>query len=389
MNPRQRHVHQVPAALIALCIALPAGAVTWAVGPGQPLAELDEVPWETLAAGDVVAIHARAQPYRGKFVLARSGSAAQPIVVRGVADAGGALPVIDGNGATTRRALDYWNEDRAVIKVGGASTPAGPAEHIVIESLVVRGAHPAYGFIDDHGNPATYRANAAAIFIEDANAIVIRRCELTDSGNGLFVANLSSDITVEESYLHGNGNVGSIYEHNSYTEALVMSYRFNRFGPLRAGAAGNNLKDRSARLVVAYNWIEDGNRQLDLVESSTFATTAPGPYAQTFVYGNVLVEHDGEGNRQIVHYGGDGGNTNVYRKGTLYFYHNTVVSERGGRTTLFRLSTNDERADIRGNVFFNAGGAQSLELASSAGQYDFIGNWLRADYVTSFDTGFN
>ncbi|MEQ8661908.1 MAG: right-handed parallel beta-helix repeat-containing protein, partial [Gammaproteobacteria bacterium] len=355
----------------------------------QPLAELDAVPWEALNAGDVVAIHARPAPYRGKFVLARSGTAAQPIVVRGVADAAGALPVIDGDGATTRHALDYWNENRAVIKVGGASIPAGPAQHIVIEALVVRGAHPSHGFTDDNGNPASYSTNAAAIFIEDGAFITVRRCELTASGNGLFVANLSSDITVEESYLHGNGNVGSIFEHNSYTEARGMHYRFNRFGPLRAGAGGNNLKDRSAGLVVAYNWIEDGNRQLDLVDSATFAATAPTAYATTFVYGNVLIEHDGEGNRQLVHYGGDSGNTAAYRKGTLHFYHNTVVSERSGRTTLFRLATDDERADIRGNIFFNAGDPQTLELATSAGHYAFRDNWLRASYVTSFDAAFS
>ena len=377
------------ALLIVMLCATRVAAVTHAVGPGQALNELDQVPWETLTAGDVVEIHGRAAPYRGKFVLARSGTAAQPITVRGVPDTQGELPVIDGNGAVTRLALDYWNEHRAVIKVGGASTPAGPARHIVIESLVVRGAQPAHTFTDDQGNTATYLPNAAAIFVEDGEAIVIRHCELTDSGNGLFVANPSRDISVEHSHLHGNGNVGSIYEHNSYSEALGMHYRFNRFGPLRPGAGGNNLKDRSAGLVVAYNWIEDGNRQLDLVESTKFARESPARYATTLVYGNVLVEHDGEGNRQIVHYGGDGGDTAAYRKGRLYFYHNTVVSERTGRTTLFRLSTNDEQADVRGNVFFGAGAAMTLEIASSAGNYAFIDNWIRADYVASFDAGFS
>ncbi|MGR8918109.1 MAG: right-handed parallel beta-helix repeat-containing protein [Gammaproteobacteria bacterium] len=365
-----------------------AAAVTYAVGPGAALGELDEVPWESLAAGDRVEIAWRAAPYRSKWVIARQGTAAAPIVVAGLPGPTGQLPVVDGNGATTRRALDFWNEDRGVIKIGGASVPSGPGAHVVIESLEIRGGHAAYGFSDDRGNPRSYRANAAAVFVEQGSAVVIRNCVLTDSGNGLFVARASADITIEHSHLHGNGNVGSIFEHNAYTEAHGMRYQFNRFGPLRPGALGNNLKDRSAGLIVRYNWIEDGNRQLDLVDSSHFAAAAPADYATTIVYGNVLVEHDGQGNRQMVHYGGDSGNTAVYRKGRLYFFHNTLVSERSGRSTLFRLATNDERADIRNNVFFAAGGPGQLELATSGGTYEFADNWITAGWVTSFDGGF-
>ena len=297
--------------------------------------------------------------------------------------------MISGDGASTRQQLNYWNEDRGVIKIGGSSFPAGPGQHIVIESLDIRAAHPDYSFTDDNGNADTYRNNAAAIFIEHGEHIVIRDCILTDSGNGLFVANQSIDITLEYSHVYGNGNVGSIFEHNSYTEAFGMTYQFNHFGPLRSGAGGNNLKDRSAGLVVRYNWIEDGNRQLDLVDSAKFALEQPSEYQTTIVYGNILVEHDDQGNRQMVHYGGDSGNPVQYRKGTLYFYHNTLVSERAGRSTMFRLATNDEHADVRNNVFFNAGGDNTLELATTAGVYTFINNWLRENYVTTFDTGFS
>ena len=68
--------------------------------------------------------------------------------------------------------------------------------------------------------------------------------------------------------------------------------------------------------------------------------------------GGVAAMPAGEGNRQIVHYGGDNGTTSKYRKGTMLFYQNTVVSTRTDRTTLFRLSTNDEAADARNNIFY-------------------------------------
>src|SRR5690606_2610711 len=130
-------------------------------------------------------------------------------------------------------------------------------------------------------------------------------------------------------------------------------YEGNRFGPLRPGSVGNALKDRSAELVVRYNWIEGGNRQLDLVAGDDADAIPAHPlYARTIVYGNVLIEPDGAGNSQIGHYGGDNGNTALYRKGVLHFFHNTVVSLRSGNTTLLRLSTADESADVRNNVLY-------------------------------------
>jgi len=66
--------------------AASAHATVYDVGPGQPLANVGDVPWESLAAGDTVQIHWRATPYREKWVISRAGTAAQPITVRGIAD---------------------------------------------------------------------------------------------------------------------------------------------------------------------------------------------------------------------------------------------------------------------------------------------------------------
>ena len=116
-----------------------------------------------------------------------------------------------------------------------------------------------------------------------------------------------------------------------------------------------------------YNWIEDGNRQLDLVDAGTSALYDDPSYRETFVYGNVLIEGDGEGNSQIVHYGGDSGDTSRYRKGTLHFFHNTVVSERTGNTTLLRLSSNGESADVRNNVLYVEAQGSRLAMLNSSG----------------------
>jgi hypothetical protein len=366
-------------------------ATTYHVGPGQALATPSQVPWESLQPGDVVLIYWRSTPYTDKWVICREGTAAAPIVVRGVPGPAGELPVIDGNGATTRLALDYWGESRAVIKIGGASIPSDTLpRYIVIEGLDVRGARPPRTFVDDAGNAQSYSANAAAVWIEKGEHITIRGSRLHDSGNGVFVSSaepyISRDILIEANEIFDNGNVNSLYEHNTYTEALGITYQFNYFGPTKAGALGNNLKDRSAGLVVRYNWIEGGNRQLDLVETDSTTLQVDSSYRQTFVYGNILIETDGAGNRQIVHYGGDSGVTSKYRKGQLLFYNNTMVSYRSDRTTLFRLSTNDEHADARNNVFYVTAAGTSLALVDSSGRLELSHNWFKPGRVDTFGT---
>lgn len=370
-----------------------AGAATYEVGPTSPYQSIGAVPWESLQAGDTVLIHWRSEPYREKWVIGRQGTANAPITVRGVAGPAGQLPVIDGSGATTRQQLDYWGEPRGVIKIGGSNVPPDTTpRHIVIEGLEIRNARPPHTFRDDGGTTQSYTANASTIYIEKGENITIRNCALHDAGNGLFVASsntlASREILIEGNHIYDNGNPGSITEHNVYTAAIGIVFEYNWLGPLLAGASGNNLKDRSAGLVVRYNWIEGGNRQLDLVDGSDSSLIrGHSAYRQSFVYGNVLIEPPNAGNRQVVHYGGDSGKTNNYRKGTLFFYQNTVLSKRTDRTTLFRLSTNSERADTRNSIVYLAAAGDTLALLDASGVLDLTHNWFKPGYVKSFSSG--
>jgi hypothetical protein len=378
--------------LVALAVSVGVSrseAATYTVGPGQSFSTPSDVPWESLQPGDLVLIHWRSAPYHDKWVICRQGTASAPIVVRGVPGPGGELPIIEGAGATTRLELDYWNENRAVIKIGGASIPADTMpRYITIENLDVRAARPPYAFYDHRGGGQPYADNAAAIWIEKGEHIVLRRNYLHDAGNGLFVSSgdpyISRDIVVEGNAIFDNGNVGTDQQHNSYTEAVGMVYQFNYFGPLKAGAGGNNLKDRSAGLVARYNWIEGGNRQLDLVDAGSATVAGDPSYRTTLVYGNVVIETDASGNRQVVHYGGDSGATGQYRKGTLQFYQNTVVSYRTDRTTLFRLSTNDERADVRNNIVYVTAAGTTLSLLDESGILSLSHNWFKPGIVATF-----
>ncbi len=376
-------------ALVSL-MAVSAIAATYEVGPAKPLSSIGAVPWATLGAGDTVLIYWRSTPYKEKWVIARQGTAVAPITISGVAGPEGQLPIIDGANAITAPGLNYWNENRGVIKIGGSNTPSDTMPtYIDVSNLEIINAHQSNTFTDDGGSTQAYLSNAAGIYIEKGENISIRDCIIHGNGNGLFVAssdaNPSRDIVIAGNYLYGNGNVDSIFHHNSYTAAIGITFENNRYGPLLDGAGGNNLKDRSAGTVIRYNWIEGGNRQLDLVDGEDSIQIQSHPsYGETHVYGNVLIEVDDEGNRQIVHYGGDSGTTGAYRKGTLYFHNNTVVSTRSDRNTMLRLSTNDEHCDARNNIFYSTLPGSDLAFLDSSGVLDLTHNWVKPGWITSF-----
>ena len=368
-------------------------AATYEVKPGTPLDTIAEVPWATLQPGDTVLIYWRSTPYKEKWVICRQGTAAQPITVRGVLGPNGERPVIDGNGATTPTNLNYWNEIRGTIKIGGANVPADTMpKYITIENLEVRGAFQGYQFTSASGQIQTYATNAAPIYVEKAENLTVRNCIITDGGNGLFIGSSdtepSRNILVEGNYIYGNGNSGSAFEHNNYTAAIGITFQYNRFGPLRSGSVGVGLKDRSAGTVIRYNWIEGGNRNLDLVDGEDSILIRNDPtYHKTFVYGNVLIKQDG-GNNQSVHYGGDSGTTAEYRKGTLYFYNNTLVSTRTGNTVALRLSTIDESCDARNNIFYVTGAGTTFALLAETGTLSLSNNWAKTGWRNSFESPF-
>jgi uncharacterized protein YjiK len=357
------------------------------VGPGKQHTELSDVPWETIGPDTLVRVHWRSEPYRAKWVLDSAGTSSSPIVVVGMPN-GNLRPVISGEDAVTRSQLSFPNEERSIIKIGGSDASGNDlAEWIFIENLDIEGANPENRFTTSDGGSASYASNAAAIHVQLGQNIYIRGNILRNSGNGLFSGFQSSNLVISGNRFEDNGNVGSASQHNSYTESLGIIYEFNWFRPLRSGASGNNLKDRSAGTVVRYNWIESGSRQLDLVDSDHANIYGSPEYASTFVYGNVFIEPANSTNGNIVHYGGDlSGREDTYRKGTLYFYNNTIVSFRTDRTVLFGMSSNDEAADARNNLYYSPEGGNTLAITSGRGLIDLRGNWLQSGWDASSET---
>jgi hypothetical protein len=365
-------------AAVVLCAASSLEAREYRVGPEQELSRPEQVPWEALQPGDVVTIQWRAEPYHAKWVLGVRGTKEKPITVRGEPGPKGELPVFDADGAMTPAQLDFWSGARGIIKVGGSNNPPNvtPA-WIVIEGLDLRGARPGRHFFGREGL-TPYSDAASAVFIEKGEHITVRSCQMHDCANGFFTAAETSEILIEGCRIYDNGIEGSSYQHNNYTESAGIVFQFNQFGPLREGCGGSNLKDRSAGTVIRYNTIEGGNRQIDLVEAQEGEAIKSDPrYASAYVYGNVLIEREGDGNNQIIHFGGDSGPEEDFRPGPLWFYHNTVVSKRKGTTTLLRLSTSRQSAEVFDNVLWVEETGRKLAILDETGDARLHNNWLK------------
>ncbi len=379
-----------PVAVALACEHLGKGT-DYQVGPGKKYATLGDVPFEKLRAGDTVRVFWRAEPYRDKLMIGGVGTAAQPIRVCGVPGPAGELPIVDGENATTRRQLDFpydGHQPRGLIIIGHPHdqpyerTP----EHIVLEGLEVRNGSVPFTFTDKRGVVTPYAQNVAGIFIQRGDHITIRGCTITRNGNGIFGGTgggveLTSNVLIEGNHIHLNGNTDGWSEHNVYIESSNILYQYNRFGPTRAAPGGSqmgaNIKERSAGVVIRYNWIEDGSHMIDLVDAQEAkATTVPLPsFHETWIYGNVLVRHGAAGS--MVHYGGDSGMYADYRKGTLRFHHNTVIVDNRSfrdytEQDVFELSTNEESLDARNNVFYSFVPSTELRPIIMLGRRDQI-----------------
>lgn len=332
--------------------------------PGQ-LPSLDRVPWERLRGGDTVRVFYRPEPYKGKILLLAQASADAPMRLCGVKGPGGERPVIDGQDAVAPRGMLYGHpvhESRSVLLINrlGSQDWRGYPSYIQVDGLQIRGAHPRHQFTDSEGKRRNYDAFGACVWVERGEHITLADNEITDCSQAIFSRStpdgdfaVTKQLRIAGNYMHNIGIAGQFLEHITYIQSVGVVYEFNRYGPMREGSGGNAIKDRSVGVVIRYNRIEDGARALDLVEAEDYSETAVAnpDYRRTFVYGNQIVKDGRKGT--TIHYGGDHpGNEAAYRKGTLYFFHNTVRLTGNDYAVLFQLSTFEERAQVWNNVFW-------------------------------------
>ncbi len=382
-------------------------ATTYKVGPEHEYKTLGAVPWLKLAAGDTVLIHWREQPYAAKIFIRAAGTADNPVVIRGVPNASGELPIITGANATTDAQFagyfsSQWTEDLGLFlidrnrRVEPRDSEDYKPSHIVIEFLALTGVKPENTFTDQFGNIRNYNNFSSAIHALVVDDLTVRHCKIYDNAQGIFTNSngttegyISRNTLIEYNQIWGNGNADDNgKEHNLYIQSAGTIIQYNYMGSLRAGSYGANIKDRSSGTVIRYNWIEGSARMLDLVETEDAREIImqEPDYHDVYVYGNIFVN---DMTREtfgvnLIHYGHD--NTpEEAKRGTLYFYHNTVHIK--GDTDiywynrLFDVTTDDGKVALYNNIIYKEG-TTHLELMRDRGTLTFYANnWIQEGYT--------
>jgi hypothetical protein len=315
------------------------------------------VPWDSLSPRDQVQVYWRHQAYHSKIDINTSG-----IALIGIPGPKGQRPVLDGNGAQENPSATYFTDQIAsegLITVAPAEY-GGVVRNVLIQGLELENANQDSSFYDAKANVQWYDDSGAGVALYMAQDVTIRDCAIHDNGNGLFGKSYGWEgadlvnIRVLGNDIWGNGVVGNSHEHNTYIEGWYTLYEANHYGPLREGAGGFGLKDRSVAPVIAFNYFEGGAHLLDLVDPDDGAGDMVGDpsYGAAWVYGNVLVNPEG-GAASLVHFGFD----QVYQDSqkTLYFFSNTVVNYNsfpGGRYYTYVLKIDGgATAYVFDNVF--------------------------------------
>lgn len=378
--------------------------VVYHVGPGQQFTALAQVPWSTLAPGNIVRIHWRAAAYQEKLLLSARGTAEKPIVVEGVAGPNGEQPVIDGTGAVAAANIGYapWFGDvmeRSIVAVARNATQPSAYKpgYLVLANLelTMSGAqNPMPAFTKPDGTSTTYYASAGAIFLYGAEHVTIRDCTIHDTPNGIVAASGSSestltrDVTVDRCWLYHAGKGGSYNGANLLTEGIGLTVQFSRLDRGLNGSNTANILDRSAGTIVRYNRIEGGANLLSLIEpvSAPALIVADPSFATTHVYGNILRNGGGDygtDGSTLIRYGGDWSSAANFRQGTLHFHHNTViVDSQRWQTNVFSLTQSNATVSAANNVIHRAkSGAGPFNLFSSPRTIALGRNWITAGYT--------
>jgi hypothetical protein len=298
----------------------------------------------TLAPGDVVEVDAAT--YHDACQLNDSGSAAAPIILRGVP--GGPRPVFDATG------LDLSGSGsvpRAIFQFTGGS-------YWLVQHLELENASNA------SLNGAAFRLTAGShdVVIED---VVVHDCQDGFMSDGV------ATLTVRASDVFRNG-AGDGYSHNFYLQGQTSVLVGNH---IHDSNAGQNVKIRSHDAALLYNRIENaGNYEIDLIQSPQTSAAE----ANAVLLGNVLIRPASSGNDSQVILWGTDNPTEASRNGSLYVINNTVVLGNGSNRLFHAIQPAAGSQIVLENniVFATVSGTGLATDATTAGILVGSHNWV-------------
>jgi chitodextrinase len=372
----------------------------------------------TLVAGSIIRIWntdttgQNPSIYHEYYQIHNTGSATQPMIVCGVPDSQGNLPILDGSNATaqsgtsTGAAAGY-----GIISVWGGgygsgspygywqSGSAGPS-YVSITGLHLEHGSPVYNFTPPGGGAETpYVDGSSCLNIRSGSYIDLSGNDLDTCSNSIFTAengnsawaSITQDITIMGNHIHGSGIAGDYLDHQVYLQSFYLLLQGNLIDNYLSTAQGGSIKWRGVEGIFRYNDIGPGPyRVFDMVdnqdasqyvtldsylwggpsndncdwspycEGDTAGATMIAAYQESaqkdFVYGNLIFSGPAQ---YAIHYAEDHDSGLADRNGTLYFYNNTmdsaqVVFDTGsanGYDPIF-----PQRVDAQNNIFWTSGG---------------------------------
>jgi hypothetical protein len=361
------------------------------VGPSQTYKTLASVPFPSMTAGSTVRVHnedttgLHPTEYHEYVQISQQATADQPFRICGVPDSVGNLPIIDGANATGRSDTNSGAVGTGLVTLHSPNAtsfwPDFPgAAYVVVEGLHFRNAKRGLNYTAPDGSSGQWGDAAACVAINQGQNTAFIGNEYENCGNGVLSANNSgaswsgTDLNTlwEGSHFHNNGSPGSSDSHQLNLQAWGEVVQFNRIEEYASGATGSNLKSRGVQGIIRYNYLGDGAaRQMDLVDvqgasplmsfegflsggsNSLHALNASDTYPADmmaaeqeawnwhFVYGNI---YDNASSSAPIHFSEDHDGGEPSRKGSLFWYNNTLRERlcancSGQRWTLFDTST--------------------------------------------------
>ena len=317
-----------------------ANAATYQVGPTRAHTQLEQFE-EFLSPGDVVELDGDAT-YSGDVWMEAAGTAAAPVVIRGIT-VNGKRPVISGGDYTLMLKGGYYVVENIEITGGAEVCLFQKAENLVFRDSVVHDC-------DKHGILGA------------------------DWGTGSFL--MQRDEVFHCGY--------DIYKHQVYVATDETDHPGSVFRMegcyLHDANGGNNVKSRAERVELYGNWIEGAMfHELDLIGSQEHPVDMAREDSD--VVGNVIVKAPGNG-YTIARVGGDGtGDTH----GRHRFVNNTMILSDETQYG-FRLAGQLESFELHDNVIVGNGATQ-LWREEYAGTMTVSGtaNWMSQGITTIDD----
>lgn len=387
------------------------------VGAGKAFTTIQSTPAaNTLAAGSIMRIFntdvtgTSPSTFHEYYQIASlNGTATQPMIVCGVPDSLGNLPILDGANATgqsgTSTGAAYTFGVLSLWAGGyGRSTPfgywqsgsAGPS-YVSITGLHIRNGTPNFTATPPAGGtPQPYIVGASCVNIRSGSFIDVAGVEMDTCTNGFFTAENTNSawapvtqfVTIQNGYIHGSGWSTDDTEHQAYFQSFFGVLQGMRISGYLNTALGSNVKWRGVEGIFRYNFIGTGPaRDFDLVDNQdaapyvsleaylstvgqsncnaslfcqgdTAGANVIAAYQESaqkdFVYGNMI---QGASSEYQVHYAEDHDNGMADRNGTLYFYNNTfdkaqVVFDTGSGGNAYNPFY-QQRVNAQNDIFWN------------------------------------